>query len=88
MAKRIWSGLLVVLASLVVRGNLLLGAEPAAGTAGPAAFRGSKAGDERTVVGLKLCWCPAGTFTMGSPPTEPERRPGEDQVRVTLTKGF
>jgi len=25
---------------------------------------------------------------MGSPPTEPERRPGEDQVEVILTKGF
>ena len=25
---------------------------------------------------------------MGSPPSEPERRPGEDQVEVTLTKGF
>ncbi len=25
---------------------------------------------------------------MGSPCTEPERRPGEDQVQVTLTKGF
>jgi formylglycine-generating enzyme required for sulfatase activity len=25
---------------------------------------------------------------MGSPPSELERRPDEDQVRVTLTKGF
>jgi formylglycine-generating enzyme required for sulfatase activity len=25
---------------------------------------------------------------MGSPPNEPERRPGEDQVQVTLTQGF
>jgi len=25
---------------------------------------------------------------MGSPPTEPERRPGEDQVEVTLSRGF
>src|SRR5436190_21473770 len=25
---------------------------------------------------------------MGSPSSEPERRPGEDQVEVTLTKGF
>jgi formylglycine-generating enzyme required for sulfatase activity len=25
---------------------------------------------------------------MGSPPAEPERRPGEDQVEVTLSKGF
>jgi formylglycine-generating enzyme len=52
------------------------------------AFDGSKAGDEREVAGVKLCWCPAGRFIMGSPTSEPERRPGEDQVEVTLTKGF
>src|SRR5262245_218085 len=52
------------------------------------AFGGSKAGDERELVGIKFCWCPPGRFTMGSPSTEPERRPGEDQVEVTLTKGF
>ena len=40
------------------------------------------------VAGVKLCWCPAGKFTMGGPPDEPERRPGEDQVEVTLTQGF
>lgn len=54
----------------------------------PSDFRGSKAGDDREVVGIKLCWCPPGRFTMGSPPGELERRPGEDQVEVTLTKGF
>jgi formylglycine-generating enzyme required for sulfatase activity len=52
------------------------------------AFTGAKAGDEREVAGVRLCWCPAGKFTMGSPPNEPERRPGEDQVEVTLTRGF
>lgn len=51
-------------------------------------FAGSKPGDERTCAGVKLCWCPAGKFKMGSPANEPERRPGEDQVDVTLTKGF
>src|SRR5262249_23178864 len=51
-------------------------------------FRGSKAGDEREVASVKLCWCPPGKFTMGSPPDEPERRPDEAQVEVTLTKGF
>lgn len=51
-------------------------------------FRGGKAGDEVEVAGVKLCWCPAGDFAMGSPRDEPERRPGEDQVHVTLTKGF
>src|SRR3989442_12602343 len=51
-------------------------------------FLGLKAGDEREVGGIKLCWCPAGRFKMGSPPSEPERRPDEDQVEVRLTKGF
>jgi formylglycine-generating enzyme required for sulfatase activity len=54
----------------------------------PTTFVGSKAGDERQVAGLKLCWCPAGHFVMGSPRTEPERRPGENQVEVTLSRGF
>ena len=51
-------------------------------------FEGSRAGDQKTVQEIKLCWCPAGKFTMGSPRDEPERRPGEDQVEVSLTKGF
>lgn len=56
--------------------------------AAPSAFDGSKAGDEREVVGILLCWCPPGRFTMGSRPHEPERRPGEGQVEVSLTRGF
>lgn len=60
----------------------LLGSQPAV------AFNGTKAGEEREVAGVKLCWCPSGKFTMGSPAGELERRPGEDQVEVTLTKGF
>lgn len=51
-------------------------------------FRGRQAGDARRVDGIDLCWCPAGRFVMGSPLSEPERRPGEDQVEVTLTRGF
>jgi hypothetical protein len=43
-------------------------------------FARSKAGDEREVAGIRLCWYPAGRFLMGSPPDEPERRPDEDQV--------
>jgi formylglycine-generating enzyme required for sulfatase activity len=54
----------------------------------PAAFAGPKAGEERDVAVVRLCWCPPGTFTMGSPPDEPERRPDEAQVEVTLTQGF
>jgi len=69
-------------------------AAPATSPAGPrataerSAFDGAAAGDEREIAGVPLCWCPPGTFLMGSPPTEPERRPGEDQVEVTLTRGF
>ena len=51
-------------------------------------FPGKNAGDSCEIAGKHLCWCPAGTFKMGSPPTEPKRRPDEDQVIVTLTSGF
>jgi sulfatase modifying factor 1 len=51
-------------------------------------FRGRAAGDARKVDGIDLCWCPPGRFLMGSPRSEPERRPGEDQVDVTLSRGF
>jgi sulfatase modifying factor 1 len=49
---------------------------------------GKKPGEGRTIAGIKLCWCPPGRFTMGSPTGEPERRPSETQVEVRLTKGF
>jgi formylglycine-generating enzyme len=54
----------------------------------PPAFRGSRPGEEREVGGIALRWCPAGSFLMGSPPAERDRRPDETQVEVTLTKGF
>jgi len=47
-----------------------------------------KAGDEYTAAGMRLRWCPAGRFRMGSPPGELGRRPDEEQVDVTLTRGF
>jgi formylglycine-generating enzyme required for sulfatase activity len=56
--------------------------------AAPDGFDGIRAGEEKAIAGVKLCWCPPGKFTMGSPRGEPERRPGEDQVEVTLTRGF
>jgi formylglycine-generating enzyme required for sulfatase activity len=55
---------------------------------GQQSFRGRSAGQEREIDGVAVCWCPPGAFLMGSPPSEPERRPDEDQVRVTLTRGF
>ena len=51
-------------------------------------FRGTRAGAGRAVDGIPLCWCPPGRFLMGSPPGEPERRAGEDQVEVILSRGF
>src|SRR5581483_7795091 len=35
-------------------------------------YDGLRAGDGRVVAGIELAWCPAGTFTMGSPLDEPE----------------
>ena len=56
-------------------------------------FIGVRAGEERDweiAPGVKMtfCWCPPGEFLMGSPETEKCRFVFEDQVHVTLTKGF
>ena len=51
-------------------------------------FTGKNSGDERDVDGVWLCWCPRGTFVMGSPAGETGRRADEAQVTVTLTRGF
>ena len=48
----------------------------------------TRASEERTIGGIKLCWCPPGKFTMGSPPGEADRRTDEARVEVTLTRGF
>lgn len=56
----------------------------------PDSFAGSRTGQERDDNGLKMkfLWCPPGSFTMGSPKDEEGRGEGEDQVKVTLTRGF
>jgi len=54
-------------------------------------LEGSYAGESRTLnapLGLKLIWCPPGSFRMGSPFNEPGRKSHERQVDVTLTQGF
>jgi formylglycine-generating enzyme required for sulfatase activity len=37
---------------------------------------------------IPFAYCPAGSFMMGSPSSENDRRSNENQVRVTITKGF
>jgi formylglycine-generating enzyme required for sulfatase activity len=78
---------------MIRRSFLALGASALAGAAARVIavqerFSGRRAGDERELMGIRFCWCPPGRFVMGSPPREPERRPGEDQVAVNLTRGF
>lgn len=56
----------------------------------PALSAGSKAGQEWDANGLKMkfCWCPDGSYVMGSPKTEKDRLGNlENQVDVRLT-GF
>lgn len=53
------------------------------------ASAGAKAGESRQFIpGIVFRWCPSGTFTMGSPQSEPGRYSNEGQVLVTLTTGF
>ena len=87
-ARRLYSLLLAVGVLGCQRAESVTSRSDTTMTDAPAAFAGSKAGDEREVSGIVLCWCLPGRFMMGSPPEEPERRPSEDQVKVTLTKGF
>ncbi len=66
-------------------------AAPASRAIAPAntCLPGSKAGEEWTsAIGTVFCWCPPGSFVMGSPPTEPNRQEDESQVPVTISRGF
>jgi formylglycine-generating enzyme len=85
------SYLVIVLALGAVgcsRVGKLSAADDSARSGAAIAFNGARAGEPRDILGIRFCWCPPGQFLMGSPPTEPERRPDEDQVHVTLTRGF
>src|SRR5262245_28638013 len=83
-----WLGAVLVVALVGHEGATVTG-EPRTGQrVGARSFAGSRAGDRRTVAGIELRWCPPGRFRMGSPPNEPQRLPDEQQVDVTLTKGF
>ena len=47
---------------------------------------GEKWNDNR--LKIEFLWCESGSFTMGSPKGEKDRVDNEDQVQVTLTRGF
>jgi formylglycine-generating enzyme required for sulfatase activity len=42
----------------------------------------------RSGVVMRFCYCPPGSFMMGSPPDENGRRGNEDQVMVRFSQGF
>lgn len=57
----------------------------------PPAFAGTKVGQVRddNRLGMKLIWCPAGRFKMGTPADQPRlRTQDERQVDVTFASGF
>ncbi len=58
----------------------------AQGVADP--FEGARAGAERSIGGVRFVWAPAGSFRMGSPAEEPERRGDEGPVEVRISRGF
>ncbi|MDD3588419.1 MAG: SUMF1/EgtB/PvdO family nonheme iron enzyme, partial [Thermoguttaceae bacterium] len=62
--------------------------KPEGGTMG----QGQRAGQKKTLtikgIDYTFCWCPAGTFTMGSPETEEGRSDQETPHEVTLSRGF
>jgi formylglycine-generating enzyme required for sulfatase activity len=49
---------------------------------------GTIAGETQVVGGIEFVWCPPGEFLMGSPPDEEGRSDDEEQVRVTISRGF
>jgi formylglycine-generating enzyme required for sulfatase activity len=62
-------------------------------TAPSVSRRGTTPGDRAELTlpgGVKMAfrWCPPGSFTMGSPPSEEGRHYDEDQVQVSLSRGF
>jgi formylglycine-generating enzyme required for sulfatase activity len=66
---------------------------PAVAAVSPVVPPNSSAGQMMSVkfpkeVVMKFCYCPAGSFTMGSPPDEQGRGMRENQVQVKLSKGF
>jgi len=74
--------------------NAAKGVSPRPSTVTPGkSIAGTNAGETKQFeisrgLAIKFCWCPPGTFLMGSPPTEPGRENRENQVNVKISKGF
>jgi formylglycine-generating enzyme required for sulfatase activity len=88
--KAIWLAVLVVAAVAFLPMTEGKPDEPGKARSAPELMIGTEPGEVRDDNGLKmkLVWCPPGEFTMGSPESEFGRMGNEDQVTVTLTKGF
>jgi formylglycine-generating enzyme required for sulfatase activity len=85
-----WTSIFLAISFIGCQRDAITNNPPARNSLPPAradSFDGSKDGDEREGAGVKLCGCPPGRFIMGSPPNEPERRPGEDQVEERPSLG-
>lgn len=89
LMSRIRCRLLALIWISCVVPNLEVSAQSPAGTV--VSFPvGTRTGEKWNDNPLKIefLWCEPGKFTMGSPKNEKDRGENEDQVEVTLTKGF
>ena len=75
-------GLGVVLVGILAAGSMAVLSGCPLGSQNPVP------GETRVFHGIEFQWCPAGTFTMGSPANEEGREADETEHQVTLTKGF
>ena len=79
------------LSGLITSAGVLFGTSlrpDAAGAQQSPPFAGTRAGQGRDIDGVSLCWCPPGRFVMGSPASEAGHRADEQQVEVTISRGF
>src|SRR5262249_17843493 len=83
-----WRGSIGLLATLALSCSQSRAPAVDASLAPASPFDGAAAGAERVIAGVRMRWWPPGPFARGGPANHPERRPGEDQRAVTLTKGF
>ncbi|MGN0846653.1 MAG: formylglycine-generating enzyme family protein, partial [Kiritimatiellia bacterium] len=88
MKKLVIAGLVIAAAVVAAAATLKRQTEEK-----PSKVSGRHAGDTRTITlpggaTVELCWCPPGSFLMGSPASEEGRFDDETQRPVTLAQGF